>query len=91
MQATKLRQTKKQSNTGLRGPRKAQNAQGTLINQQKRDKLKGIITQRLIKELGPSVNEEIVSREVSKFFTRDKLTASDLKKLEKDLKVKLSR
>ena len=59
---------------------------GTIINQQKRDKLKEIVITKLLKELGPETSEEIVKQEVNKFFSRNKINANDLKYKERESK-----
>ena len=60
----------------------------TLVNKQKRDKIKNLLVNKLVSELGVG-NEDIIRLEVTKFLNRDKVNARDLKQMEEELKKRL--
>lgn len=57
-----------------------------LINIQKRDKLKGLLITKFMKKYGIKNPEILLQDEISKFLEGEKLTDSDLKKLDEKLK-----
>ena len=62
----------------------------SLINSQKRDKLKQLLVQKYKKIFGKLAKEEIISSEVSSFLKRDKVNEQDLKLLEKNIQKRLT-
>ena len=62
----------------------------SLINSQKRDKLKQLLVQKYKKIFGKLAKEEIISSEVSSFLKRDKVNEQDLKLLEKKIQKRLT-
>lgn len=62
----------------------------SLINNQKRDKLKQLLVQKYKKIFGKLAKEEIISSEVSSFLKRDKVNEQDLKLLEKNIQKRLT-
>ena len=62
----------------------------SLINNQKRDKLKQLLVQKYKKIFGKFAKEEIISSEVSSFLKRDKVNEQDLKLLEKNIQKRLT-
>ena len=62
----------------------------SLINSQKRDKLKQLLVQKYKKIFGKLAKEEIISSEVSSFLKRDKVNEQDLKFLEKNIQKRLT-
>ena len=62
----------------------------SLINNQKRDKLKQLLVQKYKKMLGGFAKEEIIASEVSSFLKRDKVNERDLKLLEKNIQKRLT-
>ena len=62
----------------------------SLINNQKRDKLKQLLVQKYKKMFGGFAKEEIIASEVSSFLQRDKVNERDLKLLEKNIQKRLT-
>lgn len=62
----------------------------SLINNQKRDKLKQLLVQKYKKMFGGFAKEEIIASEVSSFLKRDKVNEHDLKLLEKNIQKRLT-
>ena len=62
----------------------------SLINNQKREKLKQLLVQKYKKVFSGLAKEEIISSEVSSFLRRDKVNEQDLKLLEKNIQKRLT-
>ena len=62
----------------------------SLINNQKRYKLKQLLVQKYKKMFGGFAKEEIIASEVSSFLKRDKVNEHDLKLLEKNIQKRLT-
>lgn len=62
----------------------------SLINNQKREKLKQLLVQKYRKMFGGFANENIIESEVSSFLMRDKVNENDLKLLEKRIQSRLT-
>src|SRR5574344_610160 len=75
-------------------PPKGKSQKESRLNHQKRDKLKSLIIQKFIqnfKSITDNIpnSDTIITNEVNAFFLHDKLTDTDLSKLESSLKSKL--
>lgn len=57
----------------------------TLINYEKRNKLKSLLIQKFTKKYNLKVNEPSINEEVSKFLSKETLTDNDLKQLDKKI------
>ena len=62
----------------------------TLMNNQRRDKLKQTLIDKFMKTFGESAVKPIIEKEVTTFLKRDKLNDYDLQQLERTLQSKLS-
>ena len=62
----------------------------TLMNNQRRDKLKHTLIDRFMQSFGEIAVKPIIEKEVSTFLKRDKLNDYDLQQLEKTIQGKLS-
>ncbi len=62
----------------------------TLMNNQRRDKLKQTLIDKFMKTFGESAVKPIIEKEVTTFLKRDKLNDYDLQQLERTLQGKLS-
>ena len=62
----------------------------SLINNQKREKLKQLLVQKYKKKFVGFAKEEIIASEVSSFLKRDKVNEHDLKLLEKNIQKRLT-
>ena len=89
MQQTKTKKNRYYSNQ-LKSKTKNETRKETIINQQKRDKIKTLITNKLLKDYGTVCEEKIINDEVTKFISRDKLTSKDLQDLELQIRKKLA-
>jgi hypothetical protein len=69
---------------------KSLNQKERLINNQKREKLKGLLVSKFMKKYGIRNPEKMLQDEISKFLEGEKLSDSDLKKLDEKLKKMLS-
>jgi hypothetical protein len=69
---------------------KSVNPREKLINLQKREKLKGLLITKFMKKYGIKNPEKLLQEEISKFLEGEKLTDSDLKRLDEKLRKLLS-
>lgn len=74
---------KTSQNNGLS---KSQNPKEKLINIQKREKLKGLLVTKFMKKYGIKNPEKLLQDEISRFLEGEKLTDSDLKRLDEKLR-----
>jgi len=65
---------------------KSLSSRETLVNIQKREKLKGLLITKFMKKYGIKNPEKILQDEISKFLEGEKLTDADLKRLDEKLK-----
>jgi hypothetical protein len=70
------------SNRQIQSARSTSSQPGTLINYNKREKLKSLLIEKFTKKYNLKTNEPLIEQEVKSFINKEKLTEKDLKNLD---------